>query len=186
MFAAFWFLLFVLVRTSRGTPPLVRGFVVAGCTALEPWQALVLVPAAVAVLAGFSGWAAAAWRLTSQQRTEGRLSLVRAPGEFTGRIPARVRRRSPAALAGYELPMGLMGFPGVGWLFAGFPLTASILLMAGPALAWAVIPVAFTPYANGPLHDVGWKAELVWLPLSALISSAFLYRAHARRRRALE
>ena len=25
-----------------------------------------------------------------------------------------------------------MGFPGVGWLFAGFPFTASILLLAGP------------------------------------------------------
>ena len=94
----------------------------------------------------------------------------------------RVRRRSPAALAGYELPLGVLGFPGLGWLFAGFPFTASILLLAGPALAWALIPVAFSPYAEGPLRSLGWKVELVYLPASALLSAAMLYRAHARRR----
>ena len=75
-----------------------------------------------------------------------------------------------------------MGFPGVGWLFAGFPLTASILLMAGPALTWAVIPAAFSPYGDGPLREIGWRVELAWLPTMALVSSALLYRAHAKRR----
>ena len=154
--------------------------------ALEPWQALVAVPTALVVLAGFCAYAGAAWKLTTRQRGEARRALAAAPAVYTGKIPRRVRRRSPAALAGYELPLGLMGFPGVGWLFAGFPFTASILLMAGPALAWAVIPVAFTPYANGPLHAEGWRVELVWLPVSALLSSAALYRAQARRRRLLE
>jgi hypothetical protein len=59
---------------------------------------------------------------------------------------------------------------------------ASILLLAGPALAWAVVPIAFSPYADGPLRDIGWKAELVYLPASALLSAALLYRAHAKRR----
>jgi hypothetical protein len=49
-----------------------------------------------------------------------------------------------------------------------------------------VIPVAFSPYGQGPLRDVGWKVELVWLPVMALLSSALLYRAHARRRARLE
>jgi hypothetical protein len=78
-----------------------------------------------------------------------------------------------------------MGFPGVGWLFAGFPFTASILLMIGPPAAWAGIPVLFSPY-GGPLRGVGWKLELAYLPASALISAAFLYRAHARRRALLD
>src|SRR5204862_1802422 len=155
-------------------------------SALEPWQALVLVPAALAVLWGFGAYARAAWDLTATQRAEGRRALAAAPRLYTGKIPNRVRRRSPAALAGYELPLGLMGFPGIGWLFAGFPFTASILLMAGPALAWAVIPVAFTPYGQGPLRPAGWQVELVWLPFSALLSSALLYRAHVRRRRLLD
>jgi hypothetical protein len=154
----------------------------AAVSALEPWQSLVLVPAAVAVLLGFAAYALAAWRMTARQRAEGRASLAAAPQAFAGTIPMRVRRRSPAALAAYELPLGLMGFPGVGWLFAGFPLTASILLMVGPAITWAAIPVAFSPYGDGPLREIGWRAELAWLPTMALASSALLYRAHARRR----
>jgi hypothetical protein len=158
----------------------------AAVSALEPWEALVTVPAALLVLAGFSSYAGTALAMTATQRDEGRRAIAALPGLYAGKIPRRVRRRSPAALAGYELPLGLMGFPGVGWLFAGFPFTASILLMAGPAVAWAIIPVAFTPYGQGPLRAEGWKVELVWLPFSALLSSALLYRAHARRRRLLD
>src|SRR5512132_2892791 len=153
---------------------------------LEPWEALVTVPAALVVLAGFWSYSRLAVSMTARQRDEGRRAIAALPGRYTGTIPRRVRRRSPAALAGYELPLGLMGFPGVGWLFAGFPFTASILLMAGPAISWAVIPVAFSPYGDGPLREIGWKVELVWLPVMALLSSAFLYRAHARRRARLE
>jgi len=158
----------------------------AAVAALEPWQALVLVPAALAVLVGFGAFAGAAWRMTGRQRAEGRAAIVATPRVYSGTIPKRVRRRSPAALAAYELPLGLMGFPGVGWLFAGFPLVASILLMVGPAVTWAAIPVAFSPYGNGPLRSIGWKVELAWLPAMALVSSALLYRAHARRRARLE
>jgi hypothetical protein len=162
------------------------GSFASAVSALEPWQSLVLVPAALLVLAGFAAYASAAWRMSERQRAEGRAAVAATPRVYSGTIPRRVRRRSPAALAGYELPLGLMGFPGVGWLFAGFPLTASILLMAGPALTWAVIPVAFSPFGNGPLREVGWKVELVWLPVMALASSAMLYRAHARRRARLD
>src|SRR5207249_651578 len=59
-------------------------------------------------------------------------------------------------------------------------------LMADPALTWAIIPVAFSPYGRGPLRGAGWEVELVWLPVMALVSSAFLYRAHARRRARLD
>jgi hypothetical protein len=149
---------------------------------LEPWSALVLGPAALAVLGGFGAYAMAAWRMTTRQRKAGREALAAAPAVYAGRVPKRVRRRSPAALAGYELPMALLGFPGIGWLFAGFPFTAAILLLLGPVLAWAVIPSMFSPYGTGPLRGVGWKSELVWLAATALLSAAALYRAHRRRR----
>ncbi|MDX6505053.1 MAG: hypothetical protein QOE29_2178 [Gaiellaceae bacterium] len=158
----------------------------AAVDALEPWSALVLVPAALTVLVGFSGFAAAAWTMTAGQRAAGREALADLPRVYSGKIPNRVRRRKPVSLAGYELPLALMGFPGVGWLFAGFPLTASVLLLAGPAIAWAVIPIAFTPYGNGPLRSIGWQVELGWLGGTALLSSAALYRAHSRRRRRLD
>ena len=117
-----------------------------------------------------------------RQRRAGAQTIVSAPEVFTGRIPRRVRGRSPAALAGYELPMALLGFPGVGWLFAGFSFTASVLLLAGPALTWAVIPLAFSPYGEGPLNTIGWKVELVWIPATAFLSTVLLYRAQRRRR----
>jgi cbb3-type cytochrome oxidase subunit 1 len=154
----------------------------AAVAALEPWQALVLVPAAIAGAVGFGSYARAAWLATRTYRAEGRQRLRNAPSAYAGRIPKRVRRRHPASAAAYELPMGLLGFPGVGWLFAGFPLTGTVLLLVGPGLAWAVIPLTFTPYANGPLVGVGWQAELVWLPASTLLSAALLYQAHRRRR----
>ncbi|TML26273.1 MAG: cbb3-type cytochrome c oxidase subunit I [Actinobacteria bacterium] len=157
----------------------------AAVAAFEPWEALLLVPAALVLLLGFWSYARAAWMLTSAQRSASREAMRTAPARFSGKIPRRVRRRSPAALAGYELPLALMGFPGVGWLFAGFPLMASVLLMVGPATAWAGVPMLFSPY-GGPLREFGWKLELVYLPATALFSSALLYRAHARRRALLD
>jgi hypothetical protein len=150
--------------------------------ALEPWQALVLVPAAAAVAIGFGSYARASWLATAAYRAEGRQRVRNAPSAYAGRIPKRVRRRHPASVAAYEVPMGLLGFPGVGWLFAGFPLTGTVLLLVGPGLAWALIPLAFTPFANGPLVGIGWRAEFVWLPASTLLSTALLYWVHRRRR----
>src|SRR5205085_9910347 len=154
----------------------------AAVHALEPWPALVLVPAAAGLVVGFGHFTRAVWHATAVDRSRSRAALAAAPRIYAGPIPARVRRRSPAALAGYELPMALLGFPGVGWLFAGFPLRASLLLCGGPAFAWAVLPIAFTPYGNGPLRTLGWKVELVYLPVSAVLSAGLLYRAHRRRR----
>jgi hypothetical protein len=153
---------------------------------LQPWPALVLTPAALGMLVGFAAYAVAAWRMSARQRETGRRALATAPARYAGRVPSRVRKRSPAALAGYELPMALLGFPGIGWLFAGFPLVASVLLLVGPALAWAVIPSAFSPYGSGPLRGVGWKFEFVWLAATASLSAAALYRAHRRRQRRFE
>ena len=147
----------------------------------EPAQALVLLPAALAVLIGFSAFARAAWDMTAAYRVEARRRLRIGPATYTGRIPRRVRRLSPRALAAYEIPMGLLGFPGVGWLFAGFPIAAIVLLTVGPALAWAAIPLAFSPFGQGPLRHIEWRVEFVWLPVSALLSAAMLYRAHVRR-----
>jgi hypothetical protein len=150
---------------------------------LEPWRSMVLVPAAVCVLLGFSAYARAAWEMTAGYRLAARQRMRSAPAVWTGRIPNRVRRRSPLSVAGYELPLGVLGFPGIGWLFAGFPVTGTILLIAGPALAWAVIPLAFSPFGQGPLRAMGWRVELAWLPVSTLLSAALLMRAHRRRLR---
>ena len=63
----------------------------ATVSGLEPWPSLLLVPAALAVLAGFGAFASGAWRMTAGYREAGRRLLKAAPGVYTGRIPRRVR-----------------------------------------------------------------------------------------------
>jgi hypothetical protein len=154
----------------------------AAVAAFQPWQALVLVPAAACVGVGFAAYARTVWQATHAYRAAGRRRLRDAPAAYAGRIPKRVRRRHPASVAAYEVPMGLLGFPGIGWLFAGFPLVGTALLLLGPGLAWAVVPLMFTPFAHGPLRGVGWQAEFVWLALSTVVSTVCLYEVHRRRR----
>src|SRR3989440_3282717 len=48
----------------------------AAVSGLEPWESLVLVPAALVALAGFSVFASAAWRMTARQRTAGREAIA--------------------------------------------------------------------------------------------------------------
>ena len=128
----------------------------AAVAALEPWQALVLVPAALAVAIGFGSYGRACGE-RPRATARGRRRHLRAPSAYAGRIPKRVRRRPPIAVAAYEVPMGLLGFPGVGWLFAGYPLVGTVLLLVGPAIAWAAIPLASTPFSNGPLARSGGR-----------------------------
>jgi hypothetical protein len=186
MFAYYGFgIAFALLEAHRVSAGATFGRAVAS---LEPWTSLALFPSALAVFAGFAVYAVLAWRMTRAQRETSLVLLASAPRAYRGKIPRRVRRRSPSAVAAHELPLALMGFPGLGWLLAGFPFTASILLIVGPAITWAVLPIAFSPYGAGPLHQmgIGWEAELVWLPFIALASAAALYRAHRRRRRLVD
>ena len=116
----------------------------------------------------------AAWRddRRASAPRAGRRSRRR-PRRLHGHDPDRVRRRSPAALAGYELPLGLTGLPRAS--AGSSPASrspASILLMAGPAITWAIIPVAFTPVRQGPLRGVGWGSSSSGCRRCALVSSA--------------
>ena len=92
--------------------------------------------------------------MTARQRDAGTTCPRGLAGPLHGDVPKRSGAVVPLPWRA-TVSLGLMGFPGVGWLFAGFPFTASILLMAGPALAWAIIPVAFSPYGQGPLRPEG-------------------------------
>ena len=124
---------------------------------------------------------------SERQRAEGRAAVAATPGSTRAR--SRDARQAPEPGGACELRAAARadGLPGVGWLFAGFPPTASILLMAGPALTWAVIPVAFSPYGNGPATgESAGRSDIDLAALDGAALSAFLYRAHARRRARLE
>lgn len=122
------------------------------------------------------------------------LHTYQATGTFRRALRARLRLLRPADagpshLALLELPLpqvlliellaSLAGFPGFGWLFAGYTLAGALLLYIGPAVAWALLPSLFA-LSGGWLQSVGWNALVVYLPASAL-ASTFLLRAALRR-----
>ena len=70
------------------------------------------------------------------------------------------------------LGIALAAFLVVG--IAGQAAAGIALMLIGPAVAWALLPMLFSPFTNTVLSQWGWPVLLVWLPVSALISSAAL------------
>jgi hypothetical protein len=96
------------------------------------------------------------------------------PARFSGPMPERLKRLPRTAILGIEFVGGLFGWPGLGWLFAGRAIPAVGLLLIGPVIAWALLPMLFSPYSNSSLSQWGWSTLLAWLPASALVSSGAL------------
>ncbi len=141
---------------------------------VQPLSEIVLCAVSAIVLAGLSIFARFAWRTTSEYRAAGRREVARTPARYAGPIPNRVRRRPLIGLVGIEAGGCLLGIPGPGWLEAGRPFAGLVLMCVGSSLSWAVLPLAFSPFGAGPLHDVGWPALLAWLPILATISCSGL------------
>ena len=149
--------------------------------------ALVLVPAALAVGVGFGAYARTTWAPDRRLPRDGARGGCGPPRRLHGRIPRRVRRLSPGALAAYELPMGLLGFPGRRLALRRLPgHGARSCSRSGPRSRGRSSRSRSRRSGKGPLRDVGWQVEFAWLPLSALLSAAMLYRAHRRRLRRLD
>jgi len=156
------------------------GIVLAYLAALGLGGPAASLAAAGLQLAGFLTFALHTYQATTSYRRHlrGRLHFLR---------PADAR---PSHLALLELPRSqvllieflaaLFGFPGFGWLFAGYTLTGVLLLYIGPAIAWALIPSLFA-LSQGWLFHLNWNVLLFYLPASALTSSLLL-RAGLRRR----
>ena len=124
------------------------------------------------------------------------LHTYEATRTYRSYLPARLHVLRPAGaghsrLALLELPLSqvllieflaaLAGFPGLGWLFAGYTLVSAIFLYVGPCLAWALLPSLFA-LSGGWLHRAGWNLLLfLYLPASALASTASLHAAVRRR-----
>ena len=135
-------------------------------------------------LAGFTAFALHTYEATRTYRSylPARLHILRPP------------HARPSPLALLELPLSqvllieflaaLAGFPGLGWLFAGYTLLSAIFLYVGPCLAWALLPSLFA-LSGGWLHRAGWNLLLfLYLPASALASTAALRGAVTRHARA--
>ena len=142
--------------------------------------ALMLV--AIPLLVGFGAFGLAVYRVTRTYRREFAADVRQTPARFSGPMPKRLQRIPLRYVIGMEFIGGLFGWPGVGWLYAGQAMPAVALLLIGPAIAWALLPMLFSPFTDTLLSQWNWLVLLVWLPLSAFISAAFL-ALHLKRQR---
>jgi hypothetical protein len=108
------------------------------------------------------------WKATEDYRFDWGESIKHLPDRYN---QPRWQMRYPMAF--YLVIEGISamaGFPGLGWLMSGRALPGVPMMMVGPIIAWAVIPILMDPYANGALHSVGFISVFVYLCLSTILS----------------
>lgn len=142
--------------------------------ALGPAAPAALMLAGIPLLYGFLSFGRAVLRVTTAYRADMVRAWKSAPARFSGPLPERVKRIPSGYVLGMEVAGGLFGWPGVGWLYAGHVMPGIAMLMIGPAIAWALLPMLFSPFTDTVLSQWNWHVLLVWLPATTLLSTALL------------
>lgn len=144
--------------------------------ALALWRGvpLFLLLAALPVLIGVGAFGTAVYKATSNYRADIKMHLRQIPARFTGPMPERLQRIPRGYVVAIELVGGLLGWPGLGWLFSGQALPAVFLLLAGPSVAWALLPALSSPFSDTIFSQMGWPVMLLWLGGTAVLSSGLL------------
>ncbi|MFN2200725.1 MAG: hypothetical protein ACK2UO_05935, partial [Caldilineaceae bacterium] len=157
--------------------------VVESAAQLRWYAPVLLLASALPLLAGFAGFFIAVFRSTRTYRSQAAAELRQAPARYSGPMPARMSGAAPLRVLSVEFVGSLFGWPGAGWLFAGHAMPGVALLLIGPCVAWALLPMLFSPFTGTILGRWGWAVLLVWLPAAALLStSALAYVLHRQGR----
>jgi hypothetical protein len=93
---------------------------------------------------------------------------------YSGPLPPRVQKIPLPFILAMEFFAALFGFPGLGWLYAGQALVGIAMLCIGPAVAWALIPLLTSPFADTIFEPYGVTVLFVWLGGTGLLSASFL------------
>jgi hypothetical protein len=133
-----------------------------------------LVLTGLPILAGTLAFGRGVYGATRVYRAAMIADARQAPARYSGPMPAHIKRLPRLRVLGMEFAGGLFGWPGLGWLYAGQAMPGIGLMLLGPALAWAAMPMLFSPYTATFLSPYGWAVLLIWLPLSALASTCAL------------
>jgi heme/copper-type cytochrome/quinol oxidase subunit 1 len=140
------------------------------------WMApTALMVGATLMFGGYLSFAGAVWRTTAEYRAEWWANLRAMPGRFNGPQPSWMRRMPISYLVGAEAASAFVGFPGLGWVLSGRAVPGVFMLLAGPAIAWAVVPLLTSPFGDGPLRAYGMWAPLVYLATTMLLSAGSLW-----------
>ncbi|MBD1549609.1 hypothetical protein [Roseibium aggregatum] len=74
-----------------------------------------------------------------------------------------------------EFLAALFGFPGVGWILSGRAMIGGPLILAGQAIAWAIIPMLISPYGDQRLPHLTPAMLEGYLVATAVVSTAVLW-----------
>jgi len=129
---------------------------------------------ALPLLAGFMAFGWSIYGATATYRAAMMAGARQAPARYNGPVPPSLRSMPSGRVLGMEFAGGLFGWPGLGWLYSGQAMPGMALMLIGPSISWALLPILFSPYTESVFSPYGWVVLLVWLPLSALASTAAL------------
>ena len=133
---------------------------------------------------GFGTLAIKMWRGTARYRADGWRSLLASIGSLNGEPAGWLQRIPVRYLLGAEATGAVVGFPGLGWILGGVPLIGVPVVLGGPPIAWALLPLLSSPFGSSPLGWLGlWQSVLIYLVVSTLLSVAGLWVTLRLRRR---
>jgi len=139
------------------------------------WVApLFMLLTAFPMLVGYCAFGGAVWRATRAYRADWLARWREALSSYSGPLPERVQNIPLPFVLALEFISALFGFPGLGWLYAGQALVGVAFLCAGPAVAWALIPLLISPFATTVFEPFGITVLFVWLVGSGLCSTLLL------------
>ena len=120
---------------------------------------------------GFGTLAITMWRATAGYRAEGWHNLLASLASHNGEPAAWLPRIPVRYLLGAEAASAAFGFPGLGWILSGVPLIGVPMMLGGPPIAWALLPLLSSPLGTGPLMWLGiWQSVLAYLAVSTALS----------------
>jgi hypothetical protein len=152
-----------------------QGMTDAQSAAMLGWTAPALMfVTALPLFLGLCAFGIGVWRATDVYRREWLSQWRDVFATYSGPLPERVKRIPVIYILLMEVVGGIFGFPGLGWLYAGQALVGIALLCVGPAIAWALIPLLTSPFADTPFQPYGITVLFAWLVGSTMLSALLL------------
>ena len=124
------------------------------------------------------------WRASARYRADGWRDLLASLASHNGDGAGWLQRVPVRNLLAAEAAGAVVGFPGLGWILGGVPLIGLPLVLGGPPIAWALLPLLSSPFGSSPLGWLGlWQSVLIYLLASTMVSVGGLWLTLRLRRR---
>lgn len=143
-----------------------------------------MIGGALAYTAGAAALLRIVWPLTRDIRRAGWARFAQAVGRNNSASESWRRRVPTWSFVLPEFFSALFGFPGVGWILSGRAMIGGPLILAGQAVAWAILPIMLSPYGDRRLPQLTPAMLEGYLVATAVVSATALWWVVNRQRRA--